>query len=154
LIANLCRDDQSLDLAMTTIKTRTFPARFSSLAAISEFIAQGARSAKLDDRAAYAVQMAVDEACSNIIEYAYPNQTTGEIICSYEVTPRSLIVTLGDRGDFFDPTQAPEPDVEALLQDRPDGGLGTYFIRKLVDRVEHEFSPGRGNVLTLFKRRE
>jgi serine/threonine-protein kinase RsbW len=138
---------------MTASNTRTFPARFSSLAAIGDFITQAARSAGLDDRAAYAVQMAVDEACSNIVEYAYPDQTTGEIVCSYEITPESLVVTLFDNGGFFDPTQAPEPDVEALLQDRPNGGLGTYFIRKLVDRVEHHFEPGQGNLLTLIKHR-
>jgi serine/threonine-protein kinase RsbW len=97
--------------------------------------------------------MAVDEACSNIIEHAYQGQADGEIECSYEITPDSLIVTLRDRGRHFDPTHASEPDLNAKLKDRTRGGLGIYFIRKLMDRVEYESTPDSSNVLTLVKHR-
>lgn len=136
---------------MKTRQTRTFPGQFSSLAAISEFVTHGVRAAGLDERAAYAVQMAVDEACSNIIEHGYHGKETGEIICTWEVTAHSLLITLYDHGPHFDPTCVSEPDLKAELRDRTRGGLGIYFIRKLMDHVEYSFSPDGGNVLTLVK---
>lgn len=139
---------------MNTRHTRVFPGQFSSLAEICHFIAQVAKAAGLDDRATYAVQMAVDEACSNIIEHAYQGKETGKIRCTCEVTPDSLIVTLNDRGQCFDPTHASEPDLSVNLKDRTQGGLGIYFIRKLMDRIEYEYSPDCGNTLKLVKRRE
>jgi serine/threonine-protein kinase RsbW len=139
---------------MNTRQTRVFPGQFSSLMAICKFIAQAAAAAGLDERATYAVQMAVDEACSNIIEHAYEGKETGAIGCTCEITPDSLVVTLNDHGRCFDPTNASEPDLSANLGDRTQGGLGIYFIRKLMDRVEYKYSPDCGNTLKLAKRRE
>jgi len=101
-----------------------------------------------------AVQMAVDEACSNIIEHAYEGKETGAIGCTCEITPDSLVVILNDHGRCFDPTHASEPDLSPKLGDRAQGGLGIYFIRKLMDRVEYKYSPDCGNTLKLVKRRE
>jgi serine/threonine-protein kinase RsbW len=139
---------------MNTRHTRIFPGEFSSLSAVYEFVAKAAQAAGLDDRATYAIQMAVDEACSNIIEHAYEGQGAGDIRCTYEITPGSLTVTLCDNGERFDPTHASEPDLGAELKDRTRGGLGIYFIRKLVDQVEYKYSPDCGNTLKLVKRRE
>ena len=139
---------------MSICQTRTFSGQFPSLAAIGEFVIQAAEVAALDPRATYAVQMAVDEACSNIIEHSYEGENIGEIECTYEVTPKALIITLRDQGACFDPTHVSDPDLDADLQDRTRGGLGIYFIRQLMDRVEHEFSLEQGNVLTLVKHKE
>jgi serine/threonine-protein kinase RsbW len=139
---------------MSNRQTRVFPGRFSSLAAICEFTTEAAYAAGLGARATYAVQMAVDEACSNIIEHAYEGKETGDIEFSYEITPDSLVITLYDQGQKFDPAHASEPDLSAELRDRTRGGLGIYFIRKLMDRVEYKYSQDCGNMLKLVKRRE
>jgi serine/threonine-protein kinase RsbW len=136
---------------MGTAQTTTFPGKFSSLGAIAEFVARAAESAHLDEATAYAVQMAVDEACSNIIEHAYGDELTGDIVCTLEVKPDCLVVTLRDQGRCFDPMQVSEPDLDVSLQNRAPGGLGVYFMRQLMDRVEHCFVPGTGNVLTMVK---
>ncbi len=138
---------------MSTVQTSVFPAKFSSLKAIAEFVAQAVEAAQLDEQAAYAVQMAVDEACSNIIEHAYGDQIAGDIVCTLQVTPDSLVVTLRDQGRRFNPAQVSDPDLDVSLKDRLLGGLGVYFMCQLMDRVEHRFEPGMGNVLTLVKRR-
>jgi serine/threonine-protein kinase RsbW len=124
------------------------------LAAIGAFVTAAAEAAGLDDRAAYAVQMAVDEACSNIIEHGYVDDSAGEIACTYEISSEGLTVTLCDQGECFDPTRVSEPDLDAKLEDRTRGGLGIYFVRKLVDSVAYEYVPGCGNVLTLTKHKE
>ncbi|MDH4137960.1 MAG: ATP-binding protein [Anaerolineae bacterium] len=135
-------------------KTVTFPARFDSLAAIGEFVTRAAEAAGLDARAVYAVEMAVDEACANIIEHAYGGEGRGDIECTCIVKNNELTVILRDYGCPFDPTSVPEPDLCASLEDREVGGLGLYCIRQLMDKVRFEFTPDSGNVLTMVKRKE
>lgn len=139
---------------MDTLQTLTFPGRFDSLADISEFVARAAEAAGLDAHAIYEVQMAVDEACSNIIEHAYGGEGRGPIECTCRIRDGELTVTLCDQGHPFDPTSVPEPDLHANLKKRKSGGLGLYFIRQLMDNVHFEFTPDSGNVLTLVKRKE
>ena len=134
--------------------SHVFPAKVSSLAEIGSYVTQIAERAGLDARAVYAVQMAVDEACSNIIEHAYKDQEDGTIECTWEVTSKGLAVTLCDQGAHFDPLCVGEPDVCTPLAERSLGGLGIYFIRKLMDEVQYEYVPQRGNVLTVIKYRE
>jgi serine/threonine-protein kinase RsbW len=134
-------------------QTRAFPGRFDSLAAIGEFVSRAAEAAGLDARAVYSVQMAVDEACSNIIEHAYGGEGRGNIECTCRVDDDGLTVVLRDEGRFFDPTSVPTPDLHANLEDRTGGGLGLYFMRQLMDEVHFEFTPGSGNLLTMVKRK-
>jgi serine/threonine-protein kinase RsbW len=141
---------------MDTSQTRTFPGRFDSLAAISEFVTRAARAAGLDARAVDAVQLAVDEACSNIVEHAYGGEGRGDIECTCRVDSDGLTVVLRDHGRPFDPSSVPEPDLSPSLDDAActGGGLGLYFVRQLMDQVHFEFTADSGNVLTLVKRKE
>jgi serine/threonine-protein kinase RsbW len=131
--------------------TRTFPGRYSSLSRIGEFVRTQARSSGLDDTAIYQVEMAVDEACSNIIEHAYGGEGNGEIGCTCQCNPEGLAVILKDNGRPFEPEKTGAPDLEAGLEDRESHGLGLFFIREWMDRVQFEFSPVSGNTLTMFK---
>ena len=135
-------------------QTVTFPGRFESLVGISEFVARIAQAAGLDMRAVYDVQMAVDEACANIIEHAYGGEGRGDIECTCCADSDALTVTLRDRGRPFDPADVPEPDLRASLEERREGGLGLYFIRRLMDEAHFEFTPDSGNILTMIKRKE
>jgi serine/threonine-protein kinase RsbW len=139
---------------MDTPQTATFPARFDSLAAISEFVTRAAEATGLDARAVYAVQLAVDEACANIIEHAYGDEGGGDIECTCMVNENGLTVILRDYGRPFNPTSVPEPDLYTSLEDRKIRGLGLYFIRQLMDQVRFEFTADSGNVLTMIKRKE
>ncbi len=139
---------------MDSSQTLTFPGRFDSLAAISEFVTRAAEAADLDARAVYAVQMVVDEACSNIIEHAYGGEGRGNIECTCRINDDGLTVILRDHGRPFDPTSVPKPDIHANLEDRDGGGLGFYLMHQLMDEVHFEFTPDSGNVLTMVKRKE
>lgn len=129
-----------------------FPGRFESLEAIREFAGQAAREAGLNENDVYAVQLAVDEACSNIIEHAYEGEDQGEIECRCTVEPSGVTVTLHDQGQQFEPDFVPQPDVASALEDRRIGGLGLFLIHKLMDDVRFEFN-GTGNIVRLVKRR-
>jgi serine/threonine-protein kinase RsbW len=106
------------------------------------------------------VQVAVDEACSNIIEHAYGGegpedaQDSATITCTCRAKQDRLMIELRDHGRPFDPSTVPPPDLQADLSERHAGGLGVYFIRQLMDDVQFESSPAKGNTLTLTKCRE
>ena len=137
-------------------KTVIFPATYKSLAAIGKFVTAGAEAAGLDEKATYSVRLAVDEACTNIIEHAYEGleaQKTQEIICTYRVSAEALTIILRDHGRPFNPQDASEPDLCSPLEERRIGGLGLYFIRKMMDEVYFSCAPDGNNILTLIKRR-
>ncbi len=127
---------------------------FANLAKISDFISQAAVKAGLDDRAIYAVQMAVDEACCNIIEHAYGGEGIGQIRLLYNIQADGLQVIIYNHGAPFDPSQVAELDTQAPLSERKGRGMGLFFIRRLVDSVEFKFGTPQGHQLILFKRRE
>ena len=139
---------------MDTSQTLSLPGRFDSLTVINELVTRAAEAAELDARAVYAVQLAVDEACSNIIEHAYDGEGLDPIECCCRVTDQGLTVILRDYGRPFDPTSVPDPDVQASLQDRRIGGLGMYFMRQLMDQVCFDIVPGKSNTLTMEKKRD
>ncbi len=135
------------------METFSFPGRFESLPQISEFVSRAARSAGLNEKAVYAVQLAVDEACSNIIDHAYGGEDRGSMECSVVVDDHGLTVILRDNGDPFDPQNVPSPQVNIPLEDLKQRGVGVFLMRKMVDELHYEYSPEGGNTLTLVKRK-
>jgi serine/threonine-protein kinase RsbW len=135
------------------METVSFPGRFESLPRVGEFVGKAAISAGLNDKAVYAVQLAVDEACSNIIDHAYGGEDQGDMVCSVIVAEDGLTVILRDRGRPFNPQMVPDPQVNLPLEKIKPRGVGMYLMRKMVDEVRYEYSPEGGNILTLVKRK-
>lgn len=134
------------------MQTITFAARFEFLDEIREFVGGIARENGFSDKDVYNVQLATDEAASNIIEHAYEGIADGQLVISCGFKDEKLTVTLVDRGVSFDPSAIPMPDLKADLSDRQIGGLGIFLMRKLMDEVHYD--PGtEGNKLTMIKRR-
>ena len=134
--------------------TVTFPGRLESLEKISDFVQEVARSACLNEREVYAVQLAVDEACTNIIEHAYHGEGVGDITCTCDVLGDGLKVVLLDRARPFHPAAMPEPVLNVPLDEVKSRGLGIFLMRKMMDDVKFEVSPGGGNRLTMIKHRK
>ena len=133
--------------------SKTFAGQYTSLAAIAEFYAQAAHEAGFDSKDTYAVKLAVDEACSNIIEHGYGEETSAEICCSYDVLKDGLKITIQDWGTPFSPDEIPEPNFDVDLCDLKPRGAGLYFMKKLMDQVEFDFDSGDGNILVMLKRK-
>ncbi len=138
----------------TAMGKQIFPATFQSLDTVREFVGAVAREIGMDDSDVYAVQLAVDEACSNIIEHAYGGQNRGEIECTCETNDEALTIILRDHGQPFDPASIAAPNLSLGLHERQVGGLGLYLMRHLVDEIHFEAQGKAGNVLTLVKRRK
>lgn len=136
------------------MKTITLQGRYENLVKISEFVRQAAQEADLDGFAIYSVETAVEEACANIIEHAYGGEGRGDIECSCEVNETGLVVCLRDRGKPFKPETVHEPNIHSSLKKRQSHGLGLYIMRKWMDEVKFDFSPEKGNVLTMVKHKE
>lgn len=138
----------------------TVPGRYAEIRHICDFVAQGASQAGFDDDAIFQVQLACDEACTNIIEHTYEAEDAGSIQISWEIDRHNFKVIIEDNGKRFDPgaiPPAPVPPAPLQLGESDDydvkvGGLGVYFMRKLMDKVTFDYTEGSGNVLTMVKR--
>jgi serine/threonine-protein kinase RsbW len=126
--------------------------RFERLEEIADFINEAACACGLDETQAYDVQMAVDEACTNVIEHAYRGKPGGTIDIVCEQRGKEFVVTIQDFGEQFDPKKVRLPKIHDPLSRRNIGGLGLFFMHKLMDRVEFNFTSGRGNRLTMMKK--
>lgn len=135
------------------MQTVTFPGQFDSLEKISDFVTAAAQAAGLDASAVYAVELAVDEACSNIIDHAYRGEGKGDIQCSVEVLDDGVKVTLRDRGRPFNPDKVRPPKIGEPLEKVKPRGVGLYLMRKMMDEVSYEARPDGNNVLTMIKRK-
>jgi serine/threonine-protein kinase RsbW len=133
--------------------TKTFPGRYTSLAGISEFVAKAAQEAGLDSKGVYAVKLAVDEACTNIIEHAYGGEGVGDIQCSCDIDTDTLTIELRDWGGSFNPNKVPEKNFKVPLEEIEPRGAGLFFIHKLMDEVRFKFNDKNGNLLVLVKKK-
>ncbi len=129
----------------------TVDSRLERLSDISDFIENAASRCGMNEKQIYDVQMAVDEACSNVIQHAYGGKPTGKIDLVCEKRGNEFVVTIRDFGKPFDPKMVAKPQVNAPLSERNIGGLGLFFIHKLMDDVKFDFS-SKGNTLTLIKK--
>jgi serine/threonine-protein kinase RsbW len=135
------------------METRTFPGNYKSLAKIGEFVLRAAQKAGLDGNDSYAIELAVDEGCCNIIDHAYGGEDRGEIRCSIETGDGKIMVTLRDHGRPFDPSLVPEPALNVPIQKVRKRGAGVFLMKKLVDELHYETSPETGNKLVLVKQK-
>lgn len=135
-----------------TNSSLTIAGNYQNLTAIGQFVTHWAIESGLDERAVYAVQMAVDEACSNIIEHAYGGEGKGDVELYCRKLDDGLEVTIRDQGHPFDPTAIDAPNIHAPLEERGEGGLGLFLMKELMDEVAFEFSKG-GNTLLLVKKK-
>lgn len=131
--------------------TASFPARHDHLRAISAFVMDAIKDAPFDNRQRYAIDLAVDEACSNVIDHAYIGNDQGEIQISLDLTETGLKLTIRDDGAPFDPDCVAEPDLTSPLETRCERGLGVYLIREVMDEAAYDFSCPGVNQLTLVK---
>ena len=129
----------------------TVPGTLDSLAKISDFITDATTRAGLDDHAAWQVQLAVDEAATNIIQHGYEDAARGDIELAWYLDADQLVVTLRDYGRRFNPDDVPAPDITSPLEERQAGGLGLYIMSRLMDSVRFDFDDAQGNLLTMAK---
>jgi serine/threonine-protein kinase RsbW len=123
-----------------------------SLLAIPEVIGSTCQGHPgVSESTCYDLKLAVEEACMNIITHGYAGMDPGSIIVDLELGPEQIVVAITDFGRAFEPAEAPAPDIEASLEDRPAGGFGLFFIYQTMDQVDYQVGED-GNRLILVKK--
>lgn len=132
-------------------KEITVAATTEQIPFISDFIERLMSFARFDLRKIMEVQLAAEEACTNVAKYAYPGKD-GMIHVVAKVACDRLDLIIEDWGIPFNPTAHAVALSQASAEDRPVGGLGIHLIRSYVDGMSFEFRDGK-NALTLVKNR-
>ena len=136
---------------MSINRTRSFAAEYESLKKIRKFIARVCKEGDLGNDLRHSLELAVDEAATNVIEYGYAGMDPGSIVVDVHADSQRVIVTLTDFGRPFDPTKKKPPSLDVANEDMPTHGFGVFFIYETMDEVDYQSSED-GNRLTLTKK--
>lgn len=98
----------------------------------------------------FQLNLALDEALANSINYAYPEGMEGSIILEAETEGNLLVLRLMDYGTPFDPTLQGDVDTTLSVEQRPIGGLGIFLIKQMMDDVTYVRQEEK-NILTMKK---
>lgn len=128
------------------------PSSTENLALIREFVGSTAQQAGLSAKEAAGLEMAVDEACANVIEHAYGHDVSKEVVVRVTLDGETLSIDIEDTGRGFDPGSVTQEELEQLINKRKTGGLGMRLMTKLMDEVRYEIEPGKKNALHMTKR--
>ena len=146
---------QSDDLTMLFIhffskRHLTLENDISEIEKLTAFVEGIGEERNLDPGLVSGINLALEEAATNVIMYAYPKETAGALDVDAVLGLDALEFTLTDGGVPFDPTAAPEADVTLSAEDRSIGGLGIFLVRKIMDSVTYTRHGGK-NILTMTK---
>lgn len=97
------------------------------------------------------IELAVDEACANVIKHAYSKDPQQPIDLVIEIDYKKIAIIVTDHGKGFDFTRIPKADVKEYLAEMRVGGLGIYLMKALMDEVEFNSQPGTKTQVKLVK---
>lgn len=122
----------------------------SQVVALGEWIERLGEELALNPADVFQLNLALEEAVVNVMNYAYPGQTDMPIVLSVSADEGAdgIVFRLTDNGVPFDPTRAEMPDVTLSAEKRNIGGLGIFLVEQLMNRVAYE-REGESNVLTM-----
>lgn len=155
--------DQSDDLTMLAIqytkhqedityqRSLTLTNDIKRVPRLNTFIDEVCEANGFDMSTIMQINLAIEEAVVNIMNYAYPNGTKGDITIEAKANDTQLSFIISDTGKPFDPTAKAEVDITLSAEDRAIGGLGIHLIRQIMDNINYERIDGH-NILTLIKK--
>jgi len=131
----------------------SIPNKIQFLPLVGEFLRSEMQRFKLAESLVFDVQIAVDEAVTNIIQYAFPDGRDSKIDISCSYNANRFTVQIRDNGVPFDPTGVSKPELGEQLEERTEGGLGVMFMQELMDELHYEYKEPEGyEELTLVKK--
>ncbi len=133
-----------------SIHTLAIPSSTRYLEEVRRFVVTHARQADFRAEEVEQFKIAVDEACTNVIEHAYGGHDGFEVDITIIVENDRFIVRIRDEGQPFDPSHYREPNLLEIAKHRKAGGLGVHIIRSLMDHVEYR-TRGQVNEIRMTK---
>ena len=118
---------------------------------LADFVDMVCEEVGFDPSIAIQMNLAIEEAVVNVMSYAYPVGTVGNVSIEAQADDDCLTFTIIDNGTPFDPTAKSEVDTTLSAEERPIGGLGIHLVRQLMDSINYERIDNK-NILTLRKK--
>mgnify|MGYP003382164971 CR=1 FL=1 len=116
------------------------------------FVTDAARNFGFREEDVAKIELAVDEACTNIIKHAYRDDPSGRIRLTVSTADRTrFTVTIYDNGIGFDASHYTMPDMREYFLKPRKGGLGIVLMKRLMDEVEYDVRRGTSNAIRLIK---
>ena len=155
--------DQSDDLTMLAIqytkhqenltyqRSLTLTNDLKRVPRLNAFIDEACEANGFDAPTTMQLNLAIEEAVVNVMNYAYPSGISGNITIEAKSNGKEMTFVISDTGKPFDPTARPEVDTTLNVEDRSIGGLGIHLIRQIMDHINYERLNSQ-NVLTLIKK--
>jgi serine/threonine-protein kinase RsbW len=132
--------------------TLKLPSDTENLAMIRDFVNGIGVRAGMPASEVAKLEMAVDEACANVIEHAYGPEVTKEVSVKATIDEETVQIDVVDTGKGFDPGTISQLNLDQLVAERKSGGLGMRLMKTLMDEVHYEMIPGQKNELRMIKR--
>jgi serine phosphatase RsbU (regulator of sigma subunit)/anti-sigma regulatory factor (Ser/Thr protein kinase) len=131
--------------------TISLPATRESLLRVYEFLSAVSTAFGLDTKTHFDLELATEEAITNIISHAYNEDPNGKYVLSVSLEDKQAVIQLQDWGKPFDPAQIPPFDYSEPVEKRINGGMGVHFMRTLMDDIRYRFDDNEGTILTMIK---
>jgi len=129
----------------------TTPSKSANLEIIRDFVGKLARRAGFSEDHVNKIQLATDEACTNVVKHAYKNVPAGPIEVDVTLNREKFVVTVSDKGIGFDLNNLVQPNMVEYLNQYKKGGLGIHLIQTLMDEVVFKVNPFHKNSVKMVK---
>jgi serine/threonine-protein kinase RsbW len=127
------------------------PSQTDNLELIRNFVAGLAKKVGFDEDESNKIELAVDEACTNVVEHAYQHDESRDIDIAIKIDYNKFTVIVTDRGRTFNFEELEMPDMKSYLAELRVGGLGIYLMKTLMDEVDYRSKPGVKNEVKMVK---
>lgn len=128
----------------------TLPNDITAVPQLSSFVDNVCSRLNIDGSTVMQMNLALEEAVVNVMNYAYPKGTKGDVDIRALCDGAQMKFVLIDSGTPFDPTKHQTPDVQLSADERAIGGLGIFLVTQIMDNVSYE-RRNEKNILTLCK---
>ena len=133
------------------VRSITLPNNIEQVPELSAFVEEVCEEVGLDMSTTMSMNLALEEAVVNVMSYAYPPGTVGDVTIEAMANEIQLKFIITDSGKPFDPTAKEDIDTTLPAEERVIGGLGIHLVRQIMDSINYERIDGK-NVLTLRKK--
>jgi len=133
-------------------KSLTVKSELIEIEKVRIFLEEALKGLELSEEAYYLIELSLLEMCINIVRYAYPEEK-GEIFLKIWTQDEKIFFEIRDWGIPFDPREAPEPDIQEMVNQGQTGGLGIFLSRQLMNGFEYRREDNQ-NILIMYKRIE
>lgn len=144
---NMVASGASFDISRTLARL-VLTNDLEELATLSDWVDQTVAEFGLAAKTAFAVELALTEAVTNVLSYAFPQAGQHQVLITLTQTETEVTAEIADDGQPFDPLEQAPVNLPGSLNEAAVGGLGIHLIRNYTSDCCYRRENGR-NILTL-----